>query len=270
MRSVEVSQTGPSVASMVRGELRSTFRRPQFVVVAAIIIGFPPVYGTAVLPSYALMDWMDYLAVMLGGIYALVFPLLVTLLVQSRLLDEWSNSYASYTRTRVSSRTYFGAKVLASATIAAAVYALAMGIAFAWSHLTYSDHGMNIHVIRSIESASTWTQLYGVSPALYPVVYTLWVALVAATVGVFATLLAAVISNKFVAIVAPLGIHIGAGFGLAVLWLEEFMLPPFRFNLIQLPIWTEVVPWAVMMAVCAGLYAYIHFRGYRTSGIERG
>lgn len=213
---------------------------------------------------------MGYFSIMIGGIYALLFPLLVTFLAQFKLLDEWSNTYFSHTRTRVSPGANFAVKVSGAALLTAAVYALAMAVAFVWAHLTYTDHGYGVPVTRAVESASTWTQLYGVSPVLYPVAYSLWVALVAATMAIFAVMLSAIISNKFLASVAPFIIFFGSGFVLAIFRLESYSLPPFRFNLVQLPIWTEIVPWSGMVVVCIFLYVYIHRHDYRTPGIERG
>lgn len=253
---------------IVSNDLRASFRRPQVITVALLIITLAPVSAMVSLPSYAFDHWMSYFTVMFDWV-GLTFPLLVVLLSQVRLLDEWSNTYALLTRTRVGARTYFGSRLLVSALIAAAVFFVLTLVCFAVAWSTYTDHGYGVPLAGPIESRFPFSQLWAVSPVVYILVFSVWVALVSGTVAVVCTLLTAVIGNKFVAMVAPLVLWFITNFGLAVVGLEEFSLPPFRFFITQQPIWTEFAGWAAILLAAMGLYAFVRRHDYQTAGIVR-
>ena len=256
------------VLRLVGNDLRASVRRPQVIVVALLIIVIPPVSGVMALPGYALDHWMPYFTLMFDGV-GLAFPLLVALLSQLRLLDEWSNTYALLTRTRVNPAIYFTSRLLVSALLAAAVFFVMTLACFAVARLTYTDHGYGVPSQGPIESRFPFSQLWAISPGLYVLVFSLWVAWVAGTVAAWCTLLTAVIGNKFLALAAPLVLWLGMNFVLAVLGLEALSLPPFRFHITQQPIWTELVGWAVIALIAAGLHVFVQRRDYQTVGITR-
>ncbi|WP_448072405.1 hypothetical protein [Georgenia yuyongxinii] len=211
---------------------------------------------------------MPYLTLMFDTV-ALPFPLIVALLSQPRILDEWSNTYALLTRTRVNRSTYFASRVLVSSLLAASVFFVMTIVSFAVARLTYTDHGYDVPSLGPIESRFDLSQFWAISPVVYVIVFSLWAALVAGTVGAWSTLLTAVMGNKFMALAAPLVVWFVANFVLAVLGLEEFSLPPFRFHISQQPIWTAIVGWAAIVLATAGLYVYVRRRDYQTPGIVR-
>lgn len=249
-------------------ELRASIRRPQFVVVAALIVIVPPVSGVASLSGYALDHWMSYATIMFDGL-GLLFPLLVTLLTQPRLLDEWSNTYANSVRTRVAPAQYFRTKVASSAILAGAVFLTATALSLLVARLTYTDHGYGVASAGPIETRFPLSQLWALSPALYVIALCLWVGLVAASVGIWCTLLTALVSNRFVALVAPLVLWTAVQFGLAVIGLEELSLPPFRFHLIQQPIWTEFVGLIAITVASAAMLYIVRKSDYQSPGIVR-
>jgi len=255
------------VLRQVSNDVRASLRRPHIIVLALLLVVVPPISGIAVLPGYALDHWMSYFTLMIDAV-ALPFPLLVTLLTQPRLLDEWSNTYALSTRTRANPATYFASRVLTSALLAAAVFFVMTLGCFVVARLTFTDHD-DVPLVGPIESRFDLSQFWTISPGVYVIVYTLWVALVAGTVGAWCTLLTAVIGNKFVALAAPLVLWFVANFALAVFGLEAFSLPPFRFHIQQQPIWTDVLGWVAIALATAGLYFFVHRRDYQTTGIVR-
>lgn len=260
--------TGQLVIRQVGNDLRASIRRPQVIVIALLIILVPPVSGVMALPGYALDHWMPYFTLMLD-VVALPFPLLVALLTQPRLLDEWSNTYALLIRTRVNPSTYFASRMLVSALLAAAVFFVMILVCFAVARFTYTDHGYDVPSLGPIESRFDFSQLWAISPAVYAVVFSLWVALVAGTVGAWCTLLTAVIGNKFVALATPLMLWFIVNFILAVLGFEELSLPPFRFHISQQPIWTDLLGWVAIALMTAGLYVFVRRRDFQTSGLVR-
>ena len=251
---------------LVCQELRSAVRRPQFGVVAIVLVLIGPVSGLAILGSSALDHWMTYFTSMFDWV-GLVYPLAVALLTQPRLLDEWSNTYVLSTRTRVSPGRYFAAKVITSALLAAGVFLVMTLVAFAAARLTYTDHGYGVPLVGPIEDRFPLSQLWGISPMLYVIGFSLWVAVVSAAVAVVCTLLSAVIGNRFVALAAPLILWFIANFGLAVLDWEELALPPFRFHIIQQPVWTEFAGLGLIVLVAAVLYGLVRRNGYLSAGI---
>ncbi|MBZ2199717.1 hypothetical protein [Occultella gossypii] len=253
---------------LVITDLRRSARRPQLLAMAALLVVVPPISGILALPGYAFDHWMSYFTVMSDSI-GLIFPLVVALLTQLRLQDEWSNTWALTTRTRTGARAYFASRVLVSAVLAAGVFGVQTIVCFAVARATYTDHGYGVPLAGQIEGRFPFSQLWAVSPALYVLVFCLWVAFVAGTVAAWCTLLTAVIGNKFVALAAPLVLWFMANFGLAVLRLEAFSLPPFRFHITQQPIWTELAGWAAIAVVTAGLSVFVDRRDYQTPGIVR-
>ncbi|WP_163544871.1 hypothetical protein [Occultella kanbiaonis] len=211
---------------------------------------------------------MSLFSLMFNGV-GLLFPLLVTLLTQPRLLDEWSNSYALQVWTRVTPQSYFLSKALGAASVASGVFFALTAVSFGLARLTYTDNGYQVPLAGAIEFRFPLSQLWGVSPALYIVAYCVWVALVAGAVAILSTLLTAVTSNKFVALAAPFILWTGVNFALAVLRLEAFSLPPFRFQITQQPVWTEVVGLCGIVLAIMMLYRFVHGQRYQTAGIVR-
>lgn len=253
---------------LIIDDIRVSVRRPQMVVAALLILVVPPVSGYVSLPAYAFSHWTAYFTVMIDAV-ALIFPLLITLITQPRLLDEWSNSYALATRQRVEPARYFGARVAAWAILAAVVFLVLTIVCFAVARWTYSYPSPEGPPGVLVETRYQFSQLWAVSPALYLVVYCLWVALVSGTVAAVCTLITAVVGNKFVALAAPFVLWSLTDFGLAVLDLAALSLPPFRFHIKQQPIWTEFAGWALILIVLGALYLYVHRRDYQTAGIVR-
>lgn len=256
------------MSELIADYLRTSYRRPQVAVVALLIVVIPPVLGIISAPAYSFDHWMSYFTVMFDGV-GLIFPLLVALLTQPKLLDEWSNTYALATRLRVAPAAYFGVRVIVSGILASVVFFALTAVCFAAARLTYIHPGPEVPLVAPVETRYQLSQLWALSPVLYMVVFCLWVALVAGTVAVACTLFTAVISNKFVALAAPLILWFLANFGLAVLRLEAFALPPFRFHIRQQPVWTEIAGWAAILLVVGALYAFVHRRDYQTAGIVR-
>ena len=265
---LKAATAGRTAPWLIGDDLRAVLRRPHFVVLSVVIIAAPPVSGVVSLPGYAFDHWMSYFTVMVDWV-ALTFPLLVTLLTQPRLLDEWSNTYAALTRPRVSAADYFRARVLVSGVLAAAVFFAMTVVCFVVARLTFTDHGYGTALVAPIEGRFPLSQIWGIQPILYPVVFSAWVAVVAGTVGAWCTLVTAVVSNKFVALAAPFVLWLAADFALAVLGQEELSLPPFRFHIKQQPVWTEFVGWAAIAVVTVGLWAFVRRRDYRSAGIVR-
>lgn len=253
---------------LVLADLLASFRRPQVAVLALLLIAIPPLSGYVVLPAYAFDHWTSYFTVMFEGL-GLAFPLFVALLTQPRLLDEWSNTFALATRARVAPRRYFGARLATSAAIAFVVFLALTAACFAMAKATYSFPAGEVPPSVHVELRLQFSQLWSVSPMLYVAVYCLWVALVAATVAAFCTLVTALVGNKFLALAAPFLLWQIVNFTLAALSLEAFALPPFRFHITQQPVWTELVGWAGILTVIAVLYTYAHRRDYQTPGIVR-
>lgn len=238
-------------------------RRYVLALVLAILV-LPSLTTFLEREAWAFDHWMSYASNMFGWA-GLLFPLLVTLLTQLPLVDEWSNTYALATRARITPDRYLAAKGLAAAIVAGAVFGLMTAVNFIVARQTFRDIGDPLFA--PIETRYQLAELWAVSPWLYLITYTLWVALVAATVAVWCTLLTAVIGNKFVALAAPMILWTAADFGLAVLRLEAFSLPPFRFHLTQLPAWTELPGWAAGGVVIVGLWIVIRRRNFMTAGL---
>lgn len=255
-------------ASLVVQELRAAGRRPQFLALAALVVLVAPVSGMLSLGGAAYDHWVSYFTTMFDWV-GLAYPLVVALLTQPRLLDEWANSYASYTRTRLRPARYFWMKALTSAVIAAVVFLAMTLTCFAVARATYTDHGYGVPLAGAIESRYPLSQLWAVSPALYVIGFSAWVALVTAAVAIWCTLLTAVIANRFVALAAPPVLWFLANFGMAVLGLEELSLPPFRFQITQQPIWTEFAGLGAIVLFSTALGVVIRRRDYLTPGIVR-
>jgi hypothetical protein len=251
---------------LVADDLRASIRRPQVIAVAALLCMIPPVTGFLSLSQYALDHWTSYFTIMLDWV-ALFFPLVVALLTQIRLVDEWSNTYAFLTRTRVAPGVYFTARALVSAIMASAVFCAMTAISFVVAKVTFTSHGIDVPLIAPIETRYPFSQLWEISPAVWIATYCLWVAVVAGSVGAWCTMLTALLANKFVAVVAPLVLWIGATFALEAGGLDYLGLPPFRFSITQQPIWTEFPGWVAIVLVTVVLHVVVARRDYQTPGI---
>lgn len=256
------------MTSLVREELRAAVRRPQFFVVVGLIVIVVFWSGFSALASSALDHWTEHFTGMFSW-FTLIYPLAIALLTQPPLLDEWSNTYALSTRTRVSLGRYFASKVVAAAVLAAALFLALTLVCFLVAKLTYTDHGYGVPLAAPIETRFPFSQLWAVSPALYVVVFSLWVSLVSATVAAWCTLLTAVIANKFAALAAPLLLWLATNVVLTVLGAEELKLPPYRFDITQQPIWTELAGWVALLASTAVLWLFVRRRQYQSAGIVR-
>lgn len=249
-------------------DVRASARRPHVIVLSILIIVVPSISGLLARGGYALDHWMSYFTIMLD-LVALPFPLLVALLTQPRLLDEWSNTFALSVRTRQSPSQYVASRILASGVLAGAVFLAMTLLSFLVARLTFSDHGYDIPSLGPIETRFDMSQLWALSPGFYVVTYSLWVGMVAATVGAWCTLLTALIANKFVALAAPMLLWFGGNFVLAVIGLEELAFPPFRFHISQQPLWDDLAGWLVILATIAGMYWIVRRRDFQTTGIVR-
>lgn len=242
----------------------ATVRRPYVLLLAVVIAVVPSLMTFLGRDAWALDHWMSYASNMFDWV-ALLFPLLVTLLTQVVLVDECSNTYALAARARTTPARYLGAKACAAAVVSGVVFGLMATINFVVASLTFLDIGEPLYA--PIETRYQLSELWATSPWLYLVTYTLWVALVAATVAVWCTLLTAVIGNKFVALAAPIVLWTVTNFGLAVLGWEAAALPPFRFHIKQQAAWLETPGWVALLVVIAGLWVLIRRRNYMTSGL---
>ena len=110
---------------VVSQDLRASLRRPEVIALSLLIIIGPALNGYLTRYGYALDNWVSYFINLIDAV-AMPFPLLVTLLTQPRLVDEWSNTYALSTRTRLRPRSYFASKVYSSALISGVVFTAMM------------------------------------------------------------------------------------------------------------------------------------------------
>lgn len=251
---------------LICDDLRASIRRPQVVALTVLLWVAPALLAYLSLPSYALDHWTSYFSIMLDWV-ALFFPLLVSLLTQIRLVDEWSNTYALATRTRVRPTTYFASRVLTSALLSSGTFLAMTLVCFVVARLTFTNHGLDVPLVAPIEDRYSFSQLWARSPLLWVVTYSAWVAVVAGAVGAWCTVLTALIGNRFVAVVAPLVLWIGATLALEAAGLDYLGLPPFRFNITQQPVWTEFPAMVGICLVTAALYLAVRRREFQTPGI---
>ena len=165
--------------------------------------------------------------------------------------------------------TLFLSKVLISGVLAFAVFFVMAVVSALVAVVTFSDKGIAQDIPTPIAEAFSFSQLWTLSPALFVVVYCLWVGVVSAVVAAACTTLTAVIRNPFAALISPFLLWTAANFGLAVLGLEAFSLPPFRFHIQQQPVWTEFAGLGLIVILVVALYVFIASRRFQSAGIVR-
>lgn len=252
-------------------ELSQSVRTLRFVGIAFVIVLLPTLYGLAIRDAYALTDAADLFTLMLSNLVPLMFPLLVSLTYQPRLLDEWSNSFPRLTRTRIDVRGYLATRAGVAATLASTVFAVMILVAWLSAHSLFGDAGFAQASPVAVSDRFTFSQVHAISPVLFVLCYSGWVGLNAGAYAVFSTALSAVAGNRFLALAAPLVLYFLGGFALAVLGLEEISPSSsiFPFNITQQPMLFAVVPLMFVLVTSAALFALVHRRNYATAGLDR-
>ena len=188
---------------------KSSVHRYWTVPVASILlVAIPAIYGLVMAPGYALADPFDHFGLAISNLLPLVFPLLATGIFAISFSEDVRSGYCLLEQIRIGRRPYVlrhcrtGAFVGATAgfmTIAV-WWVITMVVAPRVGWVNYYPEGG----APPPPERFTWSQLMGTSPIVFFVAYSSMVALHAALYSVMGDLLTIILSNRLLALAAPI------------------------------------------------------------------
>ncbi|MBC6308862.1 hypothetical protein HCJ66_04750 [Listeria sp. FSL L7-1582] len=244
----------------------------KIIIISGILIFVPMIYTFVNLKKYDYSDWLSVYANTVGGILALLFPLIVSFLYLIYFHEKLSKRFIVYTRTRRDIKKTVKISIITNVCLVFSVVFLMMFIPFIFyvyiepilGIIKYVPENSYLFTAADILKAQidqyAFTQLIGVSPFFYGFVYSIWVAINGVLWSLVTFYLTLILNNVFLGISIPFVVYEVMNFVCAMLGFPQYssMIAIFPFNIGQLSFWDPFVPFVILVAVVTGMVLYVH------------
>jgi len=246
-------------------------RRWWLIAIAAVaLVGVELLFASLSSMSTLYRSDFDVLSLYMASPAILIAPFVASALGASRMFSEVGNRYIVSARMRSRPSRYFGAKIAAAGIvagliaaplpIAGTIVAFAVWPAIGDPNVEPTQYGLTpASALADAAASTTYSQLLLVSPLVYSVLYSLWVAFAAAVFAALTLALLILLRNRAVALVIPLGLYLGETVAAAVLGDPTYGLvySIFPFGLTQSSILAGASPVLVLALAVVVIWVFI-------------
>ncbi|MRX72131.1 ABC transporter permease [Bacillus lacus] len=203
---------------------------------------------------------------MIGGIIALLFPILFIIIYSNSYASEIKDNFITYMKSRTKLSNYLLAKGIVNAVL---TFAVAFSMVFvSFVLIVYIEPLLNIVVYETRDirhvSVGTFEIFLSYGTLTYGLVYSFWVAVNAVLYSTASYVLTIIIKNNFLALSLPFLWYFVVNYAIAILGFPQFSMSStaFPFNITQQPIWTIFVPFTTNIMILFSLIFYVktHFQ----------
>lgn len=198
----------------------------------------------------------------IGGIIALLFPILFVVIYSNSYASEIKDNFITYMKPRTKLSDYLLGKGIINALLSFFVAFAMVFVSFLF--IAYIEPSLQIihYENGSGTSVGTFEIFLSHSSLTYGIVYSFWVAINASLYSSLAYVLTIIISNNLLAISLPFLWYFIMSFVTGVLAHPEFstISTIFPFNIEQQPIRTIFVPFSFHLIIFFSLIFYVKIR----------
>lgn len=258
------------IMGLILTEIKKSLNK-KIIILSGILIFAPMIYALMHLKEYDYSDWLSVYSNTVGGIVALLFPLIVAFLYLAYFHQKISNRFIIYTRTRRAIESTIKISIIVNICIVFVVVFLMMFVPFIFyvyiepifGIIKYVPENSNLFTEADILKAQmdhyAFTQLIGVSPFFYGFIYSIWVAINGVLWSLITFYLTLILNNIFLGISIPFVIYEVINFICAMLGFPQYssMIAIFPFNIGQLSFGDPFVPFVVLLVAVVALGLYV-------------
>jgi hypothetical protein len=240
--------------NQLKYELRKLLNINNIVFWLFIIVIFHLVKFFMIKNNYIFDRPTDTYIILLREIIPLFFPAIVVIICIPSFLGELRHNFIMYTRTRVPIQIYLFSKAIVYMVVTGIVVFLLLFLPFLF--ITYIEpklgiiqYTQDVSMMRDVRVTFFYFMKYGT--LVYALVYSSWVTVNAMIYSTIAFVLLLLLDNAYLALSLPFIYYNVGNFVTAVLGLEIFSpaITIFPFNIGEQPLWTVLVPFAVLVVI---------------------
>lgn len=242
-------------------QLKNSITSKFIIIWSLLIILLPIVKFWFIRTGYQFFNPVEVFQEMVSDFISILFPALVVSVFLPQFLQERKNGFITYARIRCSLGKYLISKAIVNAVLTGLVFFAVIIWSFIFAvyvipnlHLIhFTNLSGNAHIVKT-----TFSQLLRYGTFTYGLVYSLWVsvnAIIYATLG-FEFLLFTI--NPYVALSIPFLLYQLSNYLAGIFGFPEFSLLEvvFPFNIRMFPIWTALIPVALLLGLVIGIAIY--------------